>query len=256
VFEIVNIDFKLDHNQFVQITDEIVSDESSRTGTSFDWSESEAHLSKSNKSVYKLTFKDLDSGESIELVANKSLNDIEFVPIELRNYNNSFYKSSSINNTDEIASLVLLVLKRSAMKAKGSFGCILNGQSTLVNQGRDMSDHIKGLALIDDKGKVYNLKYLQAIDDDEDDNNTVGYVPRYLINDWLDENPQFQAKIQTISNQLDKFEMMAQFAIYQKRKNMLTSDQFRDILLQVGTFVDMLGGFKNESVKNIYQFFV
>jgi hypothetical protein len=49
---------------------------------------------------------------------------------------------------------------------------------------------------------------------------------------------------------------MAQFAVYQKRKNMLTADQFKDILVQVGTFAEMVGGFKDESVKNIYQFFV
>jgi hypothetical protein len=37
---------------------------------------------------------------------------------------------------------------------------------------------------------------------------------------------------------------------------MITADQFRDIMLQIGTFADMLGGFKDEALKNVYQFFV
>lgn len=252
MLEIVDIGFTLNYTTFHDVVDEVISDESSRTGISFDWSDKEAHLSKSNKNVYKITFTNLDSSNTIDLVANKVANGIEFEPIELRNYNNTFYKSNY--QDDDLTNVMLLALKKSALKAKGNFGCIFDGQSTLVKDGRDMSTHIAGVALIDDRGKVYHLKHGQNLDEEEDD-NTLGYIPKFLINDWLDENPQFQAKLQTIPK-TDQFEMMAQFAVYQKRKNMLTADQFRDVLLQIGTFAEMIGGFKDESIKSIYQFFV
>jgi hypothetical protein len=252
MLEIVDIGFTLDFTTFHNVVDEVISDESSRTGIGFDWSDKEAHLSKSNKNVYKITFTNLDSSNTIDLVASKVASGIEFEPIELRNYNNTFYKWNY--EDDDLMQVMLLALKKSALKAKGNFGCIFDGQYTLVKDGRDMSTHVAGLAIIDDRGKVYHLKHGQNLDE-EDDDNTMGYVPRYLINDWLDENPQFQAKLQTIPK-IDQFEMMAQFAVYQKRKNMLTADQFRDVLLQVGTFAEMIGGFKDESIKSIYQFFV
>lgn len=252
MLEIVDIGFTLDFTTFHNVVDEVISDESSRTGIGFDWSDKEAHLSKSNKNVYKITFNNLDSSNTIDLVASKVASGIQFEPIELRNYNNTFYKWNY--KDDDLTQVMLLALKRSALKAKGNFGCIFDGQYTLVKDGRDMSAHVTGLAIIDDRGKVYHLKHGQNLDE-EDDDNTIGYVPRYLINDWLDKNPQFQAKLQTIPK-IDQFEMMAQFAVYQKRKNMLTADQFRDVLLQVGTFAEMIGGFKDESIKSIYQFFV
>ena len=257
MLEIVEIDFSLSYQLFRDIVDDVISDESSRTGISFDWDVKEAHLSRSNKNVYKITFTNLDSTNTIDVVASKITRqigeDIEFKPIELRNYNNSFFKSNYAD--DDLTQVMLLSLKRCAIKAKGSFGCILDGQSTLIKDGRDMSAHIAGIALIDDRGRVYHLKHGQNLDEDEDDNDTLGYVPKFLINDWLDENPQFQAKLQTVSK-ADQFELMAQFAVFQKRKGMLTADQFRDILLQVGTFADMVGGFKDELIKTIYQFFV
>lgn len=254
MFEIVDIDIKIDHKQFTDVVDEVISDESSNQGISFDWSDKEAHLTRSNTTMYKITFNNLDSNNNVEMVAQKSANDIIFKPIALRNFNETFYKYNYLD--DDLIKVVLLALKRLAIKAKGNFGCIMDGNSTLVRDGRDISNHIVGLAIIDDKGKVYNLKNsgVQDIDDDED-SNTIGYVPKYLINDWLDENVQFQVKLQSVPKQ-DQFELMGQFAIYQKRKNMITADQFRDIMLQIGTFADMLGGFKDEALKNVYQFFV
>lgn len=253
MFEIVDIDIRMNHQQFTDVMDEVMRDESSRTGISFDWSDKESHLSKSNTSMYKVTFTNLDSSNTIDVVAEKSNNDIVFKPIALRNYNESFYKSNY--NDDDLSNVMLVALKRLALKAKGSFGCTMDGQSTLVKDGRDISTHVVGLALIDDKGKVYHLKHSQNIDDEDDDSNISSYVPRYLINDWLEENPMFQVKLQSVPK-TDQFELMGQFAIYQKKKDMLTADQFRDVMLQIGAFAEMVGGFKDETVKNIYQFFI
>ena len=46
---------------------------------------------------------------------------------------------------------------------------------------------------------------------------------------------------------------MAQYAIYQKRKEMISFSQFRDIFIQIGSFIDIVGGFKDESMNNIYS---
>lgn len=253
MFEIVDIDIRIDHQQFADTMDEVIRDESSRTGISFDWSDKESHLSKSNTSMYKVTFTNIDSSNTIDVVAEKSNNDIVFKPIALRNYNESFYKCNY--DDDDLSNVMLVALKKLALKSKGNFGCTMDGQTALVRDGRDISTHVVGLALIDDKGKVYHLKHSQNLDEEDDDSNISTYVPRYLINDWLEENPQFQAKLQGVPKE-SRFELMGQFAVYQKMKDMLTADQFRDIILQVGNFAEMVGGFKDDMVKNIYQFFV
>ena len=253
MLEIVDIDMRLDHQSFSNIMDDVIHDESNRTGISFDWSDKESHLNRSNLNVYKVTVTNMDSSNTIDLVAEHSGNDIVFKPFELRNFNESFYKQSY--EDDDLTQVMILALKRIALKASGNFGCIFDGQYTLIQKGRDISAHVKGMALIDDKGKVYNIKNKQSLDEQDDDEDVMGYIPKYLINDWLEENIAFQAKLQSVPKQ-DQFEIMGQFATYQKRKGMITADQFRDILLQIGTFADMIGGFKGETLKSIYQFFI
>lgn len=250
MLQIVSFDFTLNYSLFENIVNDTIADESSRTGISFDFKKEEAHL-KSSKNVYKLTFTNLDSSNTIEVIALKIGNDISFKPLEIRNYNDSFYKMNYYD--DDLTYFVSLTLKKSAIKAKGSFGCIIDGQSTLVQNGRDMSTHVVGMALIDDSGKVYNLKSVDIDVNDEDDE--VGYVPKYLINDWIDEYPMIQEQLNNVT-QAEKFELIAQLAIYQKRKGMINANQFRDIFIQAGGFADMIGGFKDETVKNIYQFFI
>ena len=81
MLEIVDIDFALDFTTFHNVVDEVISDESSRTGIGFDWNDKEAHLSKSNKNMYKITFTNLDSSNTIDLVASKVASGIQVEPI-------------------------------------------------------------------------------------------------------------------------------------------------------------------------------
>lgn len=253
MIDIVSLDFSLDWKEFYDIVDNIISDESSRTGISFDWNCSEAKLSRSSKSVYKIVFKNNDNSNTIEMVANKEGNNIKFEPLELRNYNNSFYKCNY--DDDDLAYVMFLSLEKLATKAKGDFGCILKGQSLLIKKGRNASSHITGLAILDDAGRVYNIKHGKVIDEDDDEDDDLTYIPKLLINEWLDSNKPFKEKLNNVPKS-DQFDMMAQFAIYQKQKDMINASQFRDIIIQVGNFADLVGGFKDESVKSVYQFFV
>lgn len=255
MLEIVDIDFSLPFHEFSTIIEEVIGNESSNKGISFDWEWKEASLSKSNSNVYKITLNNLDSNNKIEMVANKlATNEIAFKPIQLRNFNNTFFKWDYMD--DDLLDLMMILLKTLAIKSKGSFGCILNDKKFLINGGRDISNHITGIGLIDDKGHVHHLKHGQTVDEEDDDySSDNGYVPKYLINEWLDENIQFQAKLKDIPKK-EQFELMAQYAVYQKKKNMITADQFRDILIQVGSFSELIGGFNDETIKNIYQLFI
>lgn len=252
MFDIVDIDMRIDYSIFSNTMDEVIRDESSRTGISFDWASKKASILRSNTSVYKIIITNMDSSNKMEIVADDIGNDIVFKPFELRNFNETFYKLSY--QDDDLLQVTLLALKKIALKAKGNFGCILDGQYCLVHQGRDISPHVKSVALVDDNGKIYSLKGGQKIDDSQEDDG-MGYVPQYLINTWLEENEPFQNKLQSVPK-TEQFELMGQFAIYQKRKDMITASQFRDLIIQIGTFADMVGGFKDNSLSSVYQFFV
>ena len=252
MLEIVALDIRLDHQVFTDLMNDVISDENSRTGISFEWSEKTASLSQSGINMYKITYTNLDSSNTIDLVAEQSGADIVFKPFELRNYNSSFYKCNY--QDDDLTQVMLLSLKRCALKNKGTFGCVFDGNYTLVTDGRDVSTKVKSVALIDDKNKIYSLKS-QQIEDIGDEEDTVCYVPKYIISEWLEENPAFQMKLQNVPKN-DQFELMAQFAIYQKQKGMINANQFRDIIIQVGSFAEMIGGFKEKDIKNLYQFFV
>ena len=88
-----------------------------------------------------------------------------------------------------------------------------------------------------------------------DADNDITYIPKYTIDEWLTENTAFKANLNGL-DQNKKLELMAQFAIYQKNNNKITSTSFRDIMIQLGNLADLLGGFTDETVKSVYQLIV
>jgi hypothetical protein len=52
-----------------------------------------------------------------------------------------------------------------------------------------------------------------------------------------------------------QFETIAAYLISQKNNNKINSFEFSDLFRQTGTFIDMVGGFQNDAIKNLYQFF-
>lgn len=253
MLEIVDIDIKIDGNLFRDVIDDVMIKESNSFNETIDWSETMATLGRSGTPMCKIHIVNKDDSNTADIIAEQSGLDIYFKPIMLRNYNRSFYKFDYKSEKLEI--VLLHLLKRLAIEAKGTIGMFNNDEKVLIKDGRDLTDHIKSLAIIDDRGRVYSLKASNIEDTENEGDESIGYIPTYLISEWLNDNLQFQTKIQGMPK-TDQFELMAQFAVYQKRKNMLTADQFRDLLMQIGSFVDLVGGFKDESIKSIYQFFV
>lgn len=253
MLEIVNLDITLNHKTFSDIMDDVISDFTSNTGISFEWSDKEAHLSQSNLSMYKVSVKNNDAGNELDIVAEHKGNDIIFKPFELRNYNNSFYKFSY--EDDELKQIMMSVLKKCALKGTGNFGGVDNGNFILIKDGKDISSHVKGIAMVDDRNNIYTLqaKDIQT-DEDEDQDDVMGYVPKYLISDWLDENLQFKEKIQGMPK-TEQFEIMAQYALFQRRKKAISANQFRDLIVQMGSLIETIGGFKDQSIKDIYELF-
>lgn len=252
MFEIVNVGFKLDFKKFYDIVDSNVTAMEQRTGDNLTFDFKDAHTTSGRQSMYKGTITNSDSGEEIMFVAEHIGNDISFKPFELKNMNKSFYTGSIGNHT--LCELFINVLREGALKGKGNFGCISDNQYIMVQDGKDISSKIKGIAFIDTSNKIYSLKS-EPMEQEEEDDDVMGHIPKYLINDWLDEFPSFKGKLQSVP-QDQSFDMMAQFIIYQKRHDMVDASQFRDIMLQVGTFAEMVGGFKDNMVKDIYQLLV
>ena len=257
MLEIVDMDIRTSFKNFEDVMDEVTSDFTSNKQIDFSWKSKEAHLSKSNMNVYKITINNNDTGSCIDCVAEHNLNDIVFKPFKLKNFNESFYTIPYGQN--ELCEVFLECIMKLTIKYKGTLGCITENGPILIEQGKNLSNRVKGYGIIDDRGKIHCLRTdssLSDIDEDQDTSDIDSYIPRYLVNDWLDENPAFKEKVKIVTDKRERFELMAQFALYQKRKNMITSDQFRDILMQTGTLINMVGGFKDETINNIYQLLI
>ena len=249
MFQILNIDIDLPFDKF---------ENNLRLGPDLEYEYKVANLSRSNTDMYKIIIHNTINGVEFDITAEKTKTDhIVFKNFNIKNFCDSFYIFKP-EEDKEICRGVADTLLICAVDAKGSFACIDQDRILLCENGKNISPDNLSIGIVNRKtGSVYAVRdkdKIKGLNEDEDD-DTSSYIPTYLINTWLNDNPQFQTKLQNVS-QTDKFELMAQYAIYQKNKDMINADQFRDILLQVGTFVDMVGGFKDETIKSLYKFFV
>lgn len=246
----LRLDFKVDKGVFEnELENSINRHASYPDDISFEITE--ASTSSSNSKMYLLTMDDQNANTHIKIVSVREPdNSMRFTDtIKLKNYNNSFIISDDYNNNHDLENVLLNALLSCCKNDKnGILVSIFNNDQFVLKEGKDLSKGSK-LAVVDKKGNVYT-------DSDEEnvtvDDDISGHVPTYLINDWLEENTAFKEKLNGIS-QKDQLELMAQFAIYQKRKEMISFSQFRDIFIQIGSFIDIVGGFKDESMNNIYS---
>ena len=246
MFKILDININIGHDSLIDILNDCIYNFSDYNYDIF-----ESKLSRSNKDMYKLEVS--DNGTVVfTIVAEKGIND-EFIfkKIKLNNFNNSFYIFHS--SDERIKNFVDEMLMKLSRKSKGDVIYYHNSPVVIV-KGRNSTN--ASLAIIDNRTKkIYSEnKDVETLDED-DDSVQSSYIPTYLLNDWLEENQPFKNKLQSV-NPNDKFDLMAQYAIFQKNKNVIDPFQFRDLFIQIGTFAEMIGGFKDETVKTLYSFFI
>ena len=246
----LRLDFKVDRATFENELENSINHHASYP-EDISYDITDANTSSSNSKMYLLTMDDNNKNTKIKIVSSHEPdNSMRFTDdIKLRNYNNSFIISDDYDNNNTLENILFHTLLSCCKNDKnGILVSIFNNDQFVLKEGKDLSKGSK-LAVVDKKGNVYTNSDKETVTVDED---ISGHVPTYLINDWLEENTAFKEKLNGIS-QKEQLELMAQYAIYQKRKEMISFSQFRDIFIQIGSFIDIVGGFKDESMNNIYS---
>ncbi len=253
MLNILDVDITIPIKKFDSLVDEYLYNHAS-DDYSFNYEEK---ITKSSKNLYQVNFENSDNAHKFSILGKRDGNSIKFTPMQIGGeYKKSYYTDHNPSN-DILEGLVFGVMEEIAKEQKGDFICIQGSAYSVIQKGRDFSKRITGIGLIDRNGKVYTTKTGNDNDDDTDvdDYDIDSYVPTYLLNEWLEENEQFREKLQGQPKE-DQFDIMGQYAVYQKKKDMITANQFRDIILQVGSLADMTNGFKNQSLREVYQLYV
>ena len=264
--QIFNIDIECGQSELEQCVIDCIDYYQNNCNFEYNWSLNNTRTNQ-GKVVCAITLTNLDTSGKFELVASsKSGGRIVFENLSLNSYNKSFYKhipSSTTSCPDCLVDLAFDILSRLAIENKGSVsGFFMDANNDLrpivVSNGKSMSHRIKGFGIVDDKNRIYSSSESQFLSDDDDDTDDEvedNYIVKYLIKDWVDENPQFKEKLNNTSKE-DVPELMGQFAIYQRQKDMITSNQLKDIMFQLDGIVKIKGGFKDPNVEMIHKMVV
>lgn len=199
---------------------------------------------------YKLAF-EIKNGT--ELAINDS--------ITLSNFNKSYYlKNYPFQDSDVAINLdttVRNILHSFAQKSDGTLITMSGNDFTCIKEGKEIPASQMAFKIINRKTKeviydsTHKTNYTTTEYSSEDDDEE-GYIPKYLLKTWLEDNAQFKEKVSQVPKERS-FDMMVQFAMYQKLHGKINATQFRDIVIQAGNFAELVGGFKDNTVKNIYQ---
>ena len=262
LFNIFNVEIKADIDKVTRIAEECINDWDNNTNHEYSFESNKTRTTKGHN-IYNLKFTNLDLSTYVEIVASCDKNDVVFENLSLASFNNGFVRyNCNMDGSDHLPGLVSDWITSIALETNGSIsGYYSSGEflfPLLVVKGKDLSNRIKGLAVIDDKQRIYsdfNDYPHPSDDDDEDEFEDNSYTGKYIIKDWIDDNPKFKEKL----NQTDKDEvpeLMGQYAVYQKAHDMITSNQLKDIMIQLDGIVKLKGGFKDQNVETIRQMII
>ena len=252
MFYIGNIDITLPEKDFEDKALEIINN----SGENYDF-ETKELSTRNGLNVYQCNFKNIDEGHQFSIVAKKEKNNIHFCNIALGNYNNSFYRKD-YDEDRNFEDTIYGIIRKIALDHKGDLSMIIDWPNNcdLIIEGKQKE--VKGLAFVDNHKHIYSINGSETIDDSDDDDTDVDtFIPKLLINEWLNSpsNASFKKQIDEASDD-QKFDIMAQAAMFQKMHNFITASEFRDLIIQIGNFAEMSGvGFTNDLVKTVYTFF-
>lgn len=260
--QIFDIDIECEQSELEKCISDCIDHCQTQCNFEYDWSLNNTRTNQ-GKVVCAITLTNLDTSGKFELVASsKSGGRIVFENLSLNSYNKSFYKhnpGSSDERSDYLVPLAFNIMSKLAIQNKGNVAGYFmdvgdNLRPFVISNGKSMNHRIKGFGIIDDKNRIYSSSESHFLPDDDDDTDEVedNYVVKYLIKDWVDENPQFKEKLNNTSKE-DVPELMGQFAIYQRQKDMITSNQLKDIMFQLDGIVKIKGGFKDPNVEMIHK---
>lgn len=203
---------------------------------------------KYGNTMYKISV-DNGNNSSIDIVAEQDVvtGDVHFHPVKLANFNESFY---SVHYDDDIAGssadpcmFICYALRNICIEQKGNFAYVdPNGDTVLIKEG----SHKRGatLAIVDDDGAVYSSYGAKSV---KAASENISFEVKKPIAEWLQENPNVAAAIQTLS--LDqKMNYIGKYLIQLRTNDEIDAEEFMDVFCQAG-----LIGFTDKTVANIYK---
>lgn len=262
MLNIVSIDVKCNLDMFKNILSEKIKNENNAHGTNIKIAMNNKALT-SGKQIMDINLKDdsqafSNNGAEYNIVARVMQDTLIFSKLIIREYNNSFYGKVDGDNCEYLEGILNTSLTEAATKTSGTYASILNDGTlssiTIIDNGIDTSSN--GVIAVIDKSNnhVYSwdkqASELNLNDTADDDMDT--YVPAYTLDEWLEDNIVFKSKISSLPKN-KQFEMMAQYAIYQKTHGSLNTSKFKDVFMQCYSMLQLFGEIKDQMVQQVYE---
>lgn len=254
-FKIISINLEIDADKFFTEFESKLADWNNNYSTQFTLSQKKVST-RMGKDMMRYELE--DSVYNFTILANRNGSKIKFEPFELKDFNRSFYKEC----TDNISSweenpnnCFISIFSEICKDNKGTVAAVAEKSTILVHNGKIDNGAKTELMIKASNGTKYTL---ETIDEDifqqDEDEDLPVYVPKIALNEWLDTEYKLKEMISNMDRR-QQFETIAAYLISQKNNNKINSFEFSDLFRQTGTFIDMVGGFQNDVIKNLYQFF-
>jgi hypothetical protein len=255
-FKIISINLEIDADKFFTEFESKLNDWNNNYSTQFILSQKKVSTRMGKDMMrYELD----DSVYNFTILANRNGSKIKFEPFELKDFNRSFYKECTDENISSYEespnNCFISIFSKICEDNKGTVAAITGKSTILVHNGK-IDNGAKTEVMI--KGSNGTKYTLETIDEDifqqDEDEDLPVYVPKIALNEWLDTEYKLKEMISNMDRR-QQFETIAAYLISQKNNNKINSFEFSDLFRQTGTFIDMVGGFQNDAIKNLYQFF-
>lgn len=242
--KIVDIDITMQQSNFEQELEDFIQN----------WPESmsykvEVLRTRMGKSMYKVDIGNSAGSSEISIVAEQdpASGDMIFRPLQLKNFNDSFYKMSvDTNDRHTDANPVTLAwsfFRNLATNMKAKFVAIDEDNNlTVVVNGTNRKG---ALAVIDGDGNVYssvNAKSIKSL------GSGAEFTVNKPINEWLSENPEVGQAIGQLPTLEEKMNFIGKYLISKKSKDEIESEEFIDIFCQAGIL-----GFTDKTCLMVYK---
>ena len=257
-FEIMKLDVMLTENELKHALERISDKMEDQFGEEYDCTFKKT-TSNSGKEMVLVNLKELNTSSEFECVANfeRSVNKVHFTYVRLRSFGDSFHRFKNYDPSGTLLKAIWLFLEEmSTANNDATSAFIIEGTPHLYLKGRQADHRIKGIGLIDDKGRCYMTNGEEKdgnIGAGIEDEHDFVWTPKYMLNDWLSENPKLKETIQ--QNSKEVFDIMGKYAIHQKRNDVINVVQFIDLFTQINNLASMSTGFNDPTIKQISELF-
>lgn len=259
MLRLVDLDIRISQTDFGKLVQDLESEvDNVFSNTNGNEASVKIHSSHSRqgRSIKGIEINDLDTTSYIRILGEESSSgDITFRDLNIKNLIDGCIDLNLKNDGDAYAleQSLQVAIKELAIRSGGTAAFITDDERILVREGKDISHRIKGLCMVDDKNRTYSFDEGSSYSDENSSDSSEPYVPTYLLNDWLSDNPEFNKKLSSVPKS-EVMDYMGKFIVYQKKHNMVNAGQVKDILSQISNALEMQGKkFQDESLNAICE---